>query len=341
MENFSFDDVDTARGSLAGRVIRTPILPLRSSKIAPYLPDDASLFMKLELFQHTGSFKARGALLGVDWLDDDVRSRGVAGFSGGNFALALAWAAQQHGVSAKVVMSKAADPLRIDGCRDLGAEVVLVDGIAAALPELDRIEAEEGRRILHPFNDLNMAVGAATCGAEFIDDVPDLDIVILPVGGGGLISGMAAAFKRQCPEITIIGVEPVGADSLAQSFRSGTPEVLAKVDTMADSLGAPMAMAESLALARRYVDELIQIDDQVMAGTMLLMREKLSLLAEPACAASLGAALGPLRDRLAGQKAGVIACGSNISMARFDACTRGASMPDLPASQSTSQSIMH
>ena len=129
----------------------------------------------------------------------------------------------------------------------------------------------------------------------------DLDIVILPVGGGGLISGMAAAIKRQRPDITIIGVEPVGADSLSRSFRSGAPEVLDKVDTIADSLGAPMAMAESLALARQYVDELIQIEDSVMARTMLLMRERLTPMAEPACAASLGAALGAARP-FAGQK---------------------------------------
>ena len=328
MKDFHFDHVDAARETLAGRVIRTPVLPLCSNKLTPYLPPDCAMFMKLELFQHTGSFKARGALLGVDWLDEDMRTSGVAGFSGGNFALALAWAAQQNNVPAKVVMSKTADPLRINGCRDLGAEVVLVDGIAAAMPELDRIKAEEGRQILHPFNDLNMACGAATCGAEFIEDVPDLDIVILPVGGGGLISGMAAAIKRQRPDITIIGVEPVGADSLSRSFRSGAPEVLDKVDTIADSLGAPMAMAESLALARQYVDELIQIEDSVMARTMLLMRERLTLMAEPACAASLGAALGPLRDRLRGKKAGVIACGSNISMARFDAFTADAEMPN-------------
>ena len=272
MENFNFELVDKARETIDGRVIRTPVLPLCSSKIAPYLPPDCEMFMKLELFQHTGSFKARGALLGVDWLDEVRRGRGVAGFSGGNFALALAWAARQSGVSAKVVMSKAADPLRIDGCRELGAEIVLVDGIAAALPELERIEAEEGRRILHPFNDLNMACGAATCGAEFVEDAPDLDVVILPVGGGGLICGMAASIKRHNPDVTIIGVEPVGADSLARSFKSGKPEALTQVDTIADSLGAPMAMADSLALARRYVDELVQIEDEVMTGTILLMR---------------------------------------------------------------------
>ena len=139
MTDFDYERIADARKALAGRVIRTPVMPLCSSKIAPYIPDNAELFIKLELFQHTGSFKARGSCLGIDWLDDAQRQRGVAGFSGGNFALALAWAAQSAGVPAKVVMSKTADPYRIQGCRDLGAEVVLVDGIAAALPTLDRI----------------------------------------------------------------------------------------------------------------------------------------------------------------------------------------------------------
>ena len=322
--------ISESRDALAGRVIHTPVLPLTGSKIAPYIPPDAELFIKLELFQHTGSFKARGASLGIDWLGDEQRKRGVAGFSGGNFALALAWAAQQQRVPAKVVMSKTADPMRIEGCRNLGAEVVLVDGIAAALPMLDSIESEEGRTILHPFDDLNMAYGAATCGAEMIEDMPPLDLVVLPVGGGGLIAGMAAAIKQMSPATTVIGVEPEGADSLTRSFASGQPEELEAVNTIADSLGAPRAMAASMALARAHVDEMITIPDSLMAETMLLMRGTLNLVAEPACTASLGATLGPLRARCEGKRVGVLACGSNIGQERFESYTAGATMP-LPA----------
>ena len=322
--------ISESRDALADRVIHTPVLPLTGSKIALYIPPGAELFIKLELFQHTGSFKARGASLGIDWLDDEQRRRGVAGFSGGNFALALAWAAQQQGVPAKVVMSKTADPMRIEGCRNLGAEVVLVDGIAAALPMLDRIESEEGRTILHPFDDLNMAYGAATCGAEMIEDMPPLDLVVLPVGGGGLIAGMAAAIKQMSPATTVIGVEPEGADSLTRSFASGQPEELEAVNTIADSLGAPRAMAASMALARAHVDEMITIPDSLMAETMLLMRGTLNLMAEPACTASLGATLGPLRARCEGKRVGVLACGSNIGQERFESYIAGATMP-LPA----------
>lgn len=322
--------ISDSRATLAGRVIHTPVLPLTGSKVAPYIPPDAELFIKLELFQHTGSFKARGASLGIDWLTAEQRRRGVAGFSGGNFALALAWAARQQNVPAKVVMAKTADPMRIDGCRDLGAEVVLVDGIAAALPMLERIESEEGRKILHPFDDLNMAYGAATCGAEMVEDMPPLDMVVLPVGGGGLIAGMATAIKQMSPETVVIGVEPDGADSLGRSFDTGKPETLEAVNTIADSLGAPQAMAASMALALAHVDEMITIPDSLMADMMLLMRQTLNLVAEPACTASLGATLGPLRDRVAGKRVGVLACGSNIGWDRFNRYTSTAKMPLPP-----------
>ena len=203
------------------------------------------------------------------------------------------------------------------------------------MPELPEVETVrralapvmEGRHILHPFNDVNMAFGAATCGAEIVEDAPPLDLVVLPVGGGGLISGMAAAIKRHNPDITIIGVEPKGADSMHRSFASGTPATLDRIDTIADSLGAPKAMPESFALARQNVDELVLIDDSAMADTMLLMRHALSLIAEPACMASLAATLGPLRDRIRGKSVGVLACGANISPDRYARYTAGASLP--------------
>ena len=328
---FDSDRIAAYREQLDGRVIHTPVLPLRSSRIAPYIPDGAELHMKLELFQHTGSFKARGALLGIDWLSAPARRNGIVGFSGGNFALAAAWAAQAGGVHAKMVMPQAADPFRIEGCRALGAEVVLVPDMMAAMPLLEAISRDEARPVMHPFNDANMAYGAASCGAEMIEDCPPLDMVVLPVGGGGLICGMAAAIKAMRPQTMVIGVEPEGADSLSRSFRSGRAEALERVATIADSLGAPMAMPDSLALAMQHVDELITIPDQLMKDTMLLMRHALNLIAEPACTASLAATLGPLRERAAGKRVGVLACGSNISPERFTALITDAVLPQPPA----------
>ena len=175
-------------------------------------------------------------------------------------------------------MPKTADPIRIDGCNEMGAEVILTDNITTASKNLHEIAKAEGRTILHPFNDLNMAYGAASCGAEFVEDMPDADLFIIPVGGGGLIAGMAAAIKHFNPKIKIIGVEPKGANSLRRSLLSGKPETLSKVQTIADSLGAPSALAESFQLARANVDQLIEIDDKVMIQTMQQMRDRLNLL---------------------------------------------------------------
>ena len=322
MDKFNIKRLSAIRNALSGRVKRTPVLALNSSKIAPLIPQNTEVFMKLELFQHTGSFKARGALLGVDWLTPTERQKGIATFSGGNHALAVTWASYQCGVSVKVIMPKFADPIRIEGCREMGAEVILTDDIASAANLLKEISETENRKILHPFNDLNMVFGAASCGAEFMEDAPELDIVILPVGGGGLIAGMAATIKYHYPKTKIIGVEPRGANSLNRSFSSGKPEALAKVETIADSLGAPSALAASFELARANVDDVMEIEDQVMAEMMLEMRDRLNLFAEPACAASLGAALGPLHAEISGKKIGVLACGSNISASRFAKVTK-------------------
>ena len=322
MEKFNIKHLSAIRNALSGRVKITPVLALNGSKIAPLIPKNSEIFMKLELFQHTGSFKARGALLGVDWLTTAQRKKGIATFSGGNHALAISWASHQSKVSAKVIMPKFADPMRIEGCKEMGAEVILTNNIESAASLLNEISKTEERKILHPFNDVNMAFGSASCGAEFIEDVPELDMVILPVGGGGLIAGMAAAIKYYHPKTKIIGVEPKGANSLNRSFLSGRPEALAKVETIADSLGAPSALAASFELARANVDEIIEIEDRIMAEMMLEMRDRLNLFAEPARAAPLGAALGPLHSKISVKKVGVLACGSNISANRFAKITK-------------------
>ena len=178
--------------------------------------------------------------------------------------LLLSRGCRQCGVSAKVIMPKTADPIRIDGCNEMGAEVILTDNITTASKNLHEIAKAEGRTILHPFNDLNMAYGAASCGAEFVEDMPDAVLFIIPVGGGGLIAGMAAAIKHFNPKIKIIGVEPKGANSLRRSLLSGSKP---KQSSNNCGLVAFSALAESFA-ARANVDQLIEIDDKVMIQTM-------------------------------------------------------------------------
>jgi threonine dehydratase len=319
----SLQEIDEARAALAGRIVRTPVVPLEQGPFVGTLGQTAAAAMKLELFQHAGSFKARGNLLGIDRLDDDARNAGVVAASGGNHALALSWAAASQDVPAILVMPERTDHLRVESCRAFGAEVRLVDDVIAAMDEMHRIAGEEGRTIMHPFEAVHMTLGAATLGAEILEDFQEIDCMIVSVGGGGLISGIAAAIGQAKPECEIIGVEPYGADSLWQSFEKGEPVRLDRVDTIADSLGAPTALPYSFAVARRFVDRVVRIDDNAMLEAMAAMRDGLKLVAEPACAAALAAATGPLRESLEDRNVCLLACGSNIGAERYASLLAG------------------
>ncbi len=310
-------EIEAAAQKLKGRIVETPVVPLVAEALKTHLPEGAEVTGKLELFQHAGSFKARGALLNILDFSDAEAARGATAVSAGNHALAVSWAARQRSVSAKVVMMKSADPVRVAGCRALGAEVVLAEDIHGAFDAVDRIVEKEGRRFVHPFENPLTILGTATCGREAALQMPELDVMVIPVGGGGLIAGMARAMKLLQPNCRIIGVEPSGADSLARSFAAGSPQTLEKVDTIADSLGAPMALPYSFAVARDHVDELVQIDDAEMLRAMAQVYDGLKLALEPAGAASTAAIMGPLKRACKGKRVGLIFCGSTIGEERF------------------------
>lgn len=234
--------------------------------------------------------------------------------------MATAWAAQEAGIHATVHMPQATDPARLDGCREMGAEVVLHADIAAAFAAMEE-DVAQGRPAIHPFEGRNMTLGAATCGYEIINNAADLDAIIVPIGGGGLISGVALAVKQFSNACEVIGVEPEGADSISQSLASGAPVTLDKVRTIADSLGAPYALPYSFGVIAQHVDRVVTLPDSALTDAMLTLRDRLKLLAEPACAASFAALTGPLREEMAGKKVAIIACGSNISAERFDELT--------------------
>lgn len=280
---------------------------------------DTKVFVKLELFQYAGTFKPRGALLNMMALDAEALGRGVTGVSAGNHAMALGYAAQALGTTAKVVMPENANPARVAGCRAYGAEVVLMPNVHAALDETHRIEREEGRAFVHPFEGFWTATGTATVGLEWCEQVENLDAVIVPIGGGGLIAGIATAVKQLQPDCRVLGVEPEGADTMHRSFAEGSPQAIDKVRTIADSLGAPHAQPYSFSLCRRFVDELVMIDDYELRSAMRLLFDDLKLAVEPACAAATAALVGPLAERLRGKRVGVLACGSNIDRETFSA----------------------
>jgi threonine dehydratase len=287
------------------------------------------VWLKLELFQKTGTFKLRGALNCIAALDDAARQRGVVAVSAGNHAVAVAYTARLAGCSAKVVMPQHASPARIAACREQGAQVLLMPDVHQAFERGREIERDEARTMLHPYDGPLTAQGTATVGLELMEQVSGLDAVVVPVGGGGLCAGIAAAVKQINPHCAVYGVEPFGADALYRSFQSGTPETLERVDTVADSLGAPYAMAYSFGVCRRFVDEVVRVTDDEICRAMLYLFRDAKLVAEPAAAVATAALLGPLRDKLAGKRVALIVCGSNIDGTRFaELLSRGEHVAD-------------
>ena len=313
----TIDDIRAARERLGERVRETPVWHWRGDAIGRAAGAATQVFLKLELFQYTGTFKARGALLNAMALSADAKQRGVTAVSAGNHAIAVAFAARVVGTTAKVVMPKTANPARVALCRTYGAEVVLTDDVFAAFAEVKRIEQDEGRTFIHPFEGELTILGTGTVGYELRNQVENLDAVIVPVGGGGLIAGTACAVKQMQPRCMVYGVEPEGADSMSRSFRAGAPQKLERVDTIADSLAAPYALPYSFGIAQRFVDEIVTIPDAAMQRAMALLFADMKLAVEPAGAAATAALCGPLRERLQGKRVALVVCGSNIDLATF------------------------
>ena len=272
------------------------------------------LNFKFELLQASGTFKARGAFSNMLALDDKQRQAGVTCVSAGNHAVAVAYAAMKLGIGAKVVMIKTASPFRVALCHQYGAEVVMADNGAAAFERVRQIEQEEGRFFVHPFNGYRTVLGTATLGYEWATQAPALDAVILPIGGGGLAAGVASAFKLVQPDCKVYGVEPEGADGMAQSFRAGHPIKMGPMQGIADSLMAPHTEAYSYELCSRSIDRLVTVSDDQIRRAMLHLFEELKLSPEPACAAAAAGLLGPLREELEGQRVGVLLCGTNTDL---------------------------
>lgn len=310
-------EIRSARSLLGDRILTTPVRPLDGPAVEAALAPGTRVTLKLELFQHTGSFKARGALVNALSLTAAERDRGICAISAGNHAIAAAFAARAVGTSAKIVMKEGANAFRVAECRRYGGEVVFEPEFQAAFRRVEAIRDEEGRTLVHPFEGLRTAMGTGTLGLEFIGQAPDLEAVIVPIGGGGLAAGLSTAIRQAKPDCRIYGVEPFGADTMYRSFVSGTPEAIAKIDTIADSLGAPYALPISFALCRASIDEIVRVEDRELVAAMRFLLEHARLAVEPAGAASTAALLGPLRERLAGRRVGLVVCGSNIASDDF------------------------
>jgi len=310
-------DVQDARDRIAGRVHVTPVVT--ATLLGERMPGAPRLFIKCENFQKTGSFKSRGALNKIDRLTDEERARGVVTVSAGNHAQGVAWAARAAGVRATVVMPEAASRAKVEASRGYGAEVVLHGKSSIeALARARELEAERGFVFVHPFDDPLVAAGAGSVALELHEQMQaigeQLDVVVIPIGGGGLIGGMATAFAELQPGLRVYGVEPEGAASMRGSLDAGQPIKMTCVNTIADGLGAPAAGALAFEVVKRSVRDVIVIPDDAIARGVRELLVYTKLLAEPSGAACVGALLIGAVPDVAGKNVGVVLSGGNVDL---------------------------
>jgi threonine dehydratase len=307
----TLDDVRAAAGRLAGRVHRTPVL--RSTSLGERW--GVRLDLKAELFQRTGSFKPRGALNKVLSLPAEERARGVITLSAGNAGAAVAFAAASVGVPGTVVMPTTAVPAKVAACRAYGADVVLTDG--DLVDTYLAVVAETGRVPVHPFDDPAVVAGTGTIGLEIAEDVPDAEVVLVPVGGGGLISGIATALAALSPGTRVIGVEPETADVMTRSLQAGRPIRMPEVRSVADGLAAPMTGQVTVDHVRRFVDRVVRVSDEDILRALSLAVSRTKLLLEPSAAAPLAALMTGALELPPGTRVVSVASGGNVDLALF------------------------
>lgn len=313
----SLSEIKAAHKHLRNYVRETPIRIFNGADLSNDFLEFKELVMKLELFQLGGSFKVRGAFSVMLSLTPEERLRGVIAMTAGNHGVAVSLGAKVLGISAKIVMPETADPMRISLCREFGAEVELKESMKTVFERVQELVTKENRYLVHPFDGFHTTLGTATLGLEFFEQTGPLDAVIVPIGGGGLASGVGLAFNLLQPGCKVYGVEPFGSDVVYRSVQSGKPERLEKSQSIADSLCAPLALPYSLSICRSYLDSIVRVtEDEIQSATRILF-ERAKILAEPASATTLAALRGPLHDELIGKRVGLIISGGNISLHRL------------------------
>jgi threonine dehydratase len=301
-------DVLAAREVISARVHRTPTVS------STYLSErtHTNLHLKLELFQKTGCFKVRGVTNKLNSLTAAEKSQGVITLSAGNHAQAVAWGSRQLGIPATLIMPEGSVQSKIDATQGYGGEVLTTPG--NLLEFCLSVQKERGLLLVHPFDDPLIIAGHGTIGLEIVEDVPDVDCVIVGVGGGGLISGIATAIKAQRPNAKVIGVEPEGAPTMTRSLEKGEPVHLETVNTVADGLSAPFVGQLNLDHVQKFVEEVVIVSDFEIVNAMKLIWARCKVLAEPAAAATVAALL---EEKVSIPEGATVVCvlsGGNVDM---------------------------
>lgn len=311
----TMDDVFAARERIRERVRRTPLVTSETLSLRL----GTNVFLKLELFQKTGSFKARGAFNKMLAAGIPAGHRVVA-VSGGNHAQAVAYAARELGMHSTIFMPQTTPANYLNATIDYGAEVVLVANIAEAFDAMAQHE-REGATAVHPFDDPYVLAGQGTVGLEILEDLPDATDLIVSIGGGGFISGVAVAAKAMNPKIRIWGVETIGADAMAQALAAGKPVRLAAITSIAKTLGAPSVSETTLALVQQHVESVTVVPDAEAVAALRVLLERAKVLTEPAAACTLAAAERLRANFAKDSRVVLVLCGGNVGLA--DVCAYG------------------
>jgi len=304
--------IERARAVGAPHLHRTPLLSSR--QLGERL--GASAWLKAESLQRTGSFKPRGALYAVASLTDDQRRAGIVTMSAGNAAAAISYAASAIGVKVTVVMPESAPRAKVDATRGYGGEIRFAQDMTALRALVAKIQEETGAYFLHPYDDEHMITGHGSLGLEILAELPDADVLVAGIGGGGLISGVAAAVAARGGRARVIGVEPAGANSTRLALDAGAPVPIAP-KTIADGLAAPVVGTRTLEIIRAHVADVVVVSDEAIVEGMKFLAERAKLVAEPGGAAATGALLtGAVKVRQ-GERVVSIVSGGNVDRARF------------------------
>ncbi len=303
------DSIRAAHERIRPYIHRTPVLTSERLNEA----SGASLFFKCENFQKIGAFKARGATNAVFALDDAIARRGVATHSSGNHGAAVARAAKLRGIPAHIVMPSNSAKVKIRAVESYGAHIVFCEPTEKAR-EATCAEAikETGATLIHSFENENVVTGQGTAAVELLEDVSDLDLVMCPIGGGGLLSGTAVAAKSMQPKIKVVAVEPANADDAAQSFRAGRRIVTEKKFTIADGLRTNIG-EPNFAIVQRCVDDIVTVSEEAIVSAMRTIWETMKIIIEPSAAVPYAAILESVID-VDGKRVGIILTGGNVDL---------------------------
>lgn len=309
----TIEDIRVAAAAIEGRVHRTPMLSSRSASDRTR----AQVYVKAECFQRTGSFKVRGVFNKLGSLSAEERQRGVIGISAGNHAQALAYGASAAGIRSTVVMPASASPVKAAASRAYGAEVILHGDMFEAWQHMEDLRAQHGYTFVHPFDDPLVMAGQGTVGLEVIADISHADIVIVPVGGGGLISGVATAVKALKQDVRVYGVEPEGAAAVKLAQEQGAPVRLSSINTIADGLSAPIAGENTLPQVNAYVNDVVLVNDEAIREALRYVLERLKIMIEPAAAAGFAALFSGAIPDAENRNVVVVASGGNMDLSRL------------------------